>query len=359
MKHIFYLCQNASDSLGLEKVLNFYNVISLEDSDAVEDLNNAGINTYVLKDYASKEFERFVTQFSYGEKPFILTNVESSVIKLSQLYDWNIQGIKNSNQVLNISDTFLIKFTIALINNKKVFGNIHKYIVKDYGRYLVEVLEWNVDPKYFEQIRKIVDSFKIESSSMTLELKEINGVLNIVNSYIDILPEGINIFTSAQVMSAQIPFILNVLYPDIAKEEKITFTDEFDSQKEIFSQRYTYEASLITIKSKYETIIKNSMPSGVWKFGGDSTGKIEKECIVICPIDEDGDKSLCLLHRGYNLYDITDKEGMVICTRTKGTKISSADSIASIKTVSNVTDSNNNLIGWAAETIYAILQYQL
>ena len=65
MKHVFYLCQNAGDALGLSKILSFFNIIALEDTDAAEDVRNDGDNIIVTKNFVTKEFNDFINTFEF------------------------------------------------------------------------------------------------------------------------------------------------------------------------------------------------------------------------------------------------------------------------------------------------------
>ncbi|MEI7604454.1 MAG: hypothetical protein WCJ19_05555 [bacterium] len=358
MKHIFYICQDASDSLGLEKILSFYNIVSLEKNDAVEDLINSGVSVMISDDISSKDTQEFVENLSYGEKPYILSSNQSAIIKISQLYDWTIASASTDSDNIPSSTSNIVRFSVYKNEEKKVFGNIHKLISTDLHSYNIETLDWSCD--YIKEVSNIVDSLNdLQNGFTTVECKiQDDGTLLMFNKYVQLLSEGINVYTNIQIMNDESPFVLYTIYDDVEKEDKLSFTENF-VQKNPISQSRPYDYTLVNIKSKFEQLIKNDLPSGVWKYGGDSTGKFDKSCLATYLIDEDGDKTLCLLHRGYSLYDVVGSEGMVICTRQKGTSLTSNDIMGTIKIPGKAVDGNNNLYGWVIETINAILNNQM
>jgi len=357
MKHVFYLCQNAFDELGLENVLSFYNIISLENSDSVEDATNKAVNIFVAKDFADKDFNKFVQDLSYGEKPYIISSSSTATVKLSELYDWEIHTQNDTAQSLSANETFLLRFNIFVKDENKIFGNIHKLVMKDFGEYMAEVMDWseNFSQRVSEILNQIVGL--IEGMNV-VECELVDEKLVVKNVFFQNIPAGSNVFLQAQVQQNESPFFLKTMFNDVTTEDVLNFHDGFKIENPI-SQNKSYPLSQILIKSKYEKVVKNNFPIGVWKYGGDNIGKIDQMCIATYPIDEDGDKTLCLLHRGYNIYDIDQNEGFIICTREKGIQLTGGDVFGEIRSTTTVLDNNNNLIGWVNEVIKAIIHYQM
>ena len=356
MKHVFYVSQNAADSLGLERVLNFYNVVALEKTDAAEDVANDAVNIITTNDFTSKEFTDFINTFSYGENPIFLSSSEQATVKLAQVHDeWTILGKRSDDQSeLSTSNTFL-RFNVYKKGTNVVFGNIHRVIHREMKQYDVQVLDWTKD--FVKQVETLVKSLEIADGCTTYEC-EIGEELKILNQFPQNLPEGIDSYTQMQILQDESPMVLYELMDNVMIEEPLNFHENHKISEPV-SQTKAIDMSQVFIRSKYESVIKNDMPSGVWKYGGDSTGKFEKICIARYSIDEEGDKSLCLLHRGYGMYDIHDQEGFVINTRNKDTQLSSGDILAKLHIPFTAVDTDENLFGWVNETITAILNYQM
>lgn len=355
MKHVFYLSQLAEDSLGLEKILHFYNIIALEASDSVEDIINDGVNIEVSNDFSSPEFKNFVSNYSYNEKPFILSNAPSATMKLSQTFDWDLYGKKESGEITTHRNGEIIRFSVYKNENHTIFGNIHKLITKEYKGYIIEILDWSEN--FIKEVEAFIPNLENLNNGYTTIEVSINGKeLSIVNTLAQSLPDGINIYTQLQLLNKEVPFVLHEIYEDITKEDPLSFVEGFKIQNPV-SQTKPYNITLLNIKTHSESVIKSDMPSGIWKYGGDNTGKLNN--LLRYEIDEDGDKTLCLLKRGYSLYDLENVEGMIICTREKGISLSTGDLLASLKIPTKILNDRGDLHGWVYETIGAILQYQM
>jgi hypothetical protein len=357
MKHIFYICQNAENSLGLEKILNFYNVIVLENSDSVEDLINETVNVVVANDFNSIEFKGFIKDLSYGEDPYILSSLPQATLKLSQSSDWQVHGKTTSDTTNENASNNTIRFSIYKDGDKKIFGNIHKVFLKTYKEYIVEVLDWSFD--YLNDVKALTESLSdLQNGYTTVECMVEDNSLKVKTKYPEHLPTGIDVFTQAQIMNNEVPFVIHEIFEDMTKESEITFTETFKPSNPV-SQSKTYKLSMLNIRTKSETVIKNNLPTGVWKYGGDNTGKIDFECIATYPIDEDGDKTLCLLKRGSNLYALEDGEGIVIATRDKDVNLKTSDTLATIIIPASIVDDKFELYGWVYEIVGAIIGYQM
>ena len=123
-------------------------------------------------------------------------------------------------------------------------------------------------------------------------------------------------------------------------------------------------ASQIIMRNiKHESItINGQFTTGIYKYGGDNTGRIQEDTqnvLKIVNIDEDGDKSLCLLKIAYDVSAVNDMEGFFISTNNKGKIINPMIEIARLQFPFSALNENKTLREWIIESVNTLKRHLL
>lgn len=245
--------------------------------------------------------------------------------------DWMQKDLSQSQRESIIELTNSVGRIMQDKSYKGLFGI--DVLVKDESIYLIEINA--------RQIASIPMHTKMQlrDKEMPLELAHILEILDKWDDYVDLqLPSEIS-----------------------QSIEKFKISDLSKTNLE-YNQPKPYSQITLRNTSQSAVTVKGQFTSGIYKYGGDNTGRISEDnqnVLKVVNIDEYGDKSLCLLKKAYDISALEEMEGFVITTANRGKTVNSLNEYARMQFPFSIFSDQGKLKSWIIESINTVRRHTL